>query len=121
MQVCLGRPLPSGGQEQHDRDDGWWVWVAQPVAGNDRHSAGYGGGSFDLPAVLDDFAARDPTRLTRDNLNRQVIAGHARAGEGLFIAALRRHLRRRAIEIPFDEHDLIAEKTADRAAPPPRT
>jgi predicted secreted protein len=67
--------------------------------------------TLDLPAVLDDIAGRDPARLTRRDFNEHVIAGHAQAGEGMFIAALRRQLRRRGIDIPFDEHDLIAEIT----------
>jgi len=29
----------------------------------------------------------------------------------MFIAALRRQLRRRGIDVPFDEHDLIVEIT----------
>jgi predicted secreted protein len=65
--------------------------------------------TLDLPAVLDDIARRDPARLTRHEFNEQVIAGHARAGQGMFIAALRRHLRHHGIDVPFDEHDLIAE------------
>jgi hypothetical protein len=28
-----------------------------------------------------------------------------------FVAALRRQLRRRGLDVPFDEHDLIAEIT----------
>lgn len=67
--------------------------------------------TLDLPAVLDDIAGRDPARLDRGEFNRQVIAGHAVPGEGLFISALRRELRRRHIDVTFDEHDLIAEIT----------
>lgn len=67
--------------------------------------------TLDLPAALDDIAHREPARLDRCAFNRQVIAGHAIAGQGMFIAALRRHLYRRGIDVPFDEHDLIAEIT----------
>jgi predicted secreted protein len=67
--------------------------------------------TIDLPAVLDDIAGRDPAALDRREFNQHVIAGHSRAGSGMFIAALRRNLRRRAIDIPFDEHDLLAEIT----------
>jgi predicted secreted protein len=78
--------------------------------------------TLDLPAVLDDLAARDPARLTREELNQHIIAGHARAGEGMFIAALRQKLRRRAIDVPFDEHSLIAEITSDPGtSPTPRS
>jgi predicted secreted protein len=65
--------------------------------------------TLDLPAVLDDIAHREPARLDRGEFNRHVIAGHARAGQGMFIAALRRDLYHRGIDVPFDEHDLIAE------------
>lgn len=67
--------------------------------------------TLDLPAVLDDIAHREPARLDRSDFNRHVIAGHATAGQGMFVAALRRHLRHRGIGVPFDEHDLIAEIT----------
>lgn len=40
----------------------------------------------------------------------RACAGPA-AGQGMFIAALRRDLYRRGIVVPFDEHDLIAEIT----------
>lgn len=67
--------------------------------------------TLDLPAVLDDIAGREPASLDRGDFNRHVIAGHAIAGQGMFIAALRRHLHRRGIDVPFDEHDLLAEIT----------
>lgn len=67
--------------------------------------------TLDLPAVLDEIAGREPGRLERGEFNRHVIAGHAKAGQGMFIAALRRHLRHRHIDVPFDEHDLITEIT----------
>jgi predicted secreted protein len=65
--------------------------------------------TLDLPGVLDDIARRDPARLDRSDFNRDVIVGHAKAGEGMFITALRRRLRRRGIDVPFAEHDLLAE------------
>jgi uncharacterized protein YbbK (DUF523 family) len=67
--------------------------------------------TLNLPAVLDDIAGRDPAQLTRRDLNQHVIAGHVQTGEGLFMAALRRELRRRGIDLPFREHDLIEEIT----------
>jgi hypothetical protein len=63
--------------------------------------------TVDLPAVLDDIAGRDPAQLNRHDFNRDVIVGHTKAGEGMFIAALRRHLRRRGIDVRFTEHDLL--------------
>lgn len=77
--------------------------------------------TLDLPAVLDDIAARDPARLNLRDFNRHVIAGHVQAGEGLFITALRRQLRRWGVDVAFDEHDLVTELTSDRTAPPRRT
>lgn len=67
--------------------------------------------TLDLKGVLDVIAGCDPTKLNTDDFNRRVIASHARAGQGMFIAALRRQLRRRGLDVPFDEHDLIAEIT----------
>jgi predicted secreted protein len=67
--------------------------------------------TLDLNGVLDTIAACDPTQLNTDDFNRRVIIAHARPGQGMFIAALRRQLRRRRIDVPFDEHDLIAEIT----------
>ncbi|MGE5831161.1 MAG: hypothetical protein ACM30G_22770 [Micromonosporaceae bacterium] len=72
--------------------------------------------TLDLPAVLDDIARRDPGRLDRRDFNRHVIAGHVTAGPGMFIAALRRQLLGRGIDVPFDEHDLIAELAAQWVA-----
>jgi predicted secreted protein len=71
---------------------------------------------LDLPAVLDDIAVRDPATLNRRDFNDQVIAVHARAGQGLFTAALRRHLGRRHVDVPFAERNLIAEITAEGRA-----
>jgi hypothetical protein len=56
--------------------------------------------TLDLKAVLDAIIGCDPTKLNTDDFNRRVIAGHARAGQGMFIAALRRQLRRRGLEGP---------------------
>jgi hypothetical protein len=53
-----------------------------------------------------------PTRF-----NREVIADNVIAGEGLFMRALRRATRRRGIELPFYEHDLIAELSDQRVTP----
>jgi hypothetical protein len=60
---------------------------------------------------MDIIAGCDPTQLNTDDFNRRVIYGRARAGQDMFVAALREQLRRRGLEVPFDEHDLIAETT----------
>jgi hypothetical protein len=62
--------------------------------------------------VLDAIALCDPDRLTRRNLNDQVIAAHPRPGQGMFVAALRRGLRRRGLIVPLQEHHLIAKTTS---------
>jgi hypothetical protein len=71
--------------------------------------------TLDMSAVVDEIAACDPARLTRHDFNQQLIAAHVRDGEGFFIAALRRHLSRRGIDLPFDEHDFDVTQGAERA------
>jgi predicted secreted protein len=65
--------------------------------------------TLDLKEALETIARCDPNQLNTDEFNRRVIVAHARPGQGMFIAALRRQLRRRGLDVPFDEHDLIAE------------
>jgi predicted secreted protein len=67
--------------------------------------------TLDLPAALDAIAGCDPARLDRREFNHRIIAGNAHPGQGLFVAVLRGDLRRRRVDVPFDEHDLIAEIT----------
>jgi predicted secreted protein len=96
------------------RDIGDYVRSAQSV----QAVVGIGGSpscgvrtTLDLKGALDTMAGCDPTQLNTDDFNRRVIVAHARPGQGMFIAALRRQLRRRGLDVPFDEHDLIAEIT----------
>jgi predicted secreted protein len=65
--------------------------------------------TLDLPTALGTIARCDPAQLDRREFNNRAIVANARRGEGLFVAALRRQLRRRRLDVPFDEHDLIAE------------
>jgi predicted secreted protein len=65
--------------------------------------------TLDLSSALGTIARCDPARLDRREFNERVIVAHACPGQGLFVAALRRQLRHRRLEVPFDEHDLIAE------------
>lgn len=67
--------------------------------------------TLDLPAALDTIAGCDPARLDRRDFNDQVIVAHARHGEGRLMAALRRQLRRRRLQIRLREYDLITEIT----------
>ncbi len=81
--------------------------------------------TLDMRASLDVVAACPVAALTRDVMNEQVVLGCRRAGEGLFIGALDRLLRRRGLAVPALEHDLAAELRGQRqpllVAPPPRT
>lgn len=47
-------------------------------------------------------------------VNERVVAANVVSGQGLFVAALRRHLARRGLDVPMREHDLLGE--LDRAA-----
>ena len=67
--------------------------------------------TLDIAGALETMAGCDPTQLNTDDFNRRVIAAHARPGQGLFTAALRPQLRHRGLDVPFEEHDLIAEIT----------
>ena len=73
------------------------------------------------PAVV---AACPAAALTRDVMNEQAVLGCRRAGDGLFIRALDRQLRRRGLTVPALEHDLAAELAGTRqsllAVPPVR-
>ncbi len=48
---------------------------------------------------------RTVTRTDQDAWVRR----HARPGRGLFVEELERALRGRALSVPFDAHDLVAE------------
>lgn len=65
--------------------------------------------TLDLGRSLDVVAACPLARLDRRIMNEEAVLGCARAGEGLFVAELRRALRRRGLDVPMREHDLAAE------------
>jgi uncharacterized protein YbbK (DUF523 family) len=65
--------------------------------------------TLDLRASLEVVASCPAAALTREVMNEQAVVGCRRKGEGLFIAALHRQLRRRGLEVPALEHDLVAE------------
>jgi hypothetical protein len=81
--------------------------------------------TLDLRASLEVVAACPVAALTRDVMNEKVVLGCRRSGEGLFINALDRQLKRRGKSVPAFEHDLAAELHAQRqtllAKPAPRT
>jgi uncharacterized protein YbbK (DUF523 family) len=80
--------------------------------------------TLDLRASLEVVAACPAAALTRDVMNEQAVLGCRRAGDGLFIRALDRQLRRRGLTVPALEHDLAAELAGTRqsllAVPPVR-
>ncbi|MGD1347466.1 hypothetical protein ACKUU1_17390 [Mycobacterium seoulense] len=65
--------------------------------------------TLDMRASLEVVASCPAAALTRDVMNERAVLGCRRKGEGLFIAALDRQLRRRGVEVPALEHDLAAE------------
>jgi hypothetical protein len=81
--------------------------------------------TLDLRASLEVVAACPAAALTRDVMNEQAVLACRRPGEGLFIEALDRELKRRGLTVPALEHDLAAELHGKHqpvlAAPPPRT
>ncbi len=72
--------------------------------------------TLDLRASLEVVAACPAAALTRDVMNEQAVLGCRRAGEGLFIKALDRELKRRRLNVPAFEHDLAAELRGKRQA-----
>lgn len=65
--------------------------------------------TLDLRASLEIVAACPAAALTRDVMNEKAVLGCRRPGEGLFITALDRELKRRRLTVPAFEHDLAAE------------
>lgn len=65
--------------------------------------------TLDLPAALDVLAGSDPAHLQRREFNEHVIVAHTHPGQGLFVHALRRQLRRRSLDVTFTEHDPTPE------------
>ena len=68
--------------------------------------------TVDLDGAIAAMAACDRDTLDPALVNDRVVGANVAAGEGMFIAELRRRLARRGIEVPFREHDLLAELRA---------
>lgn len=94
------------------RDAGMDVTGIVAVAGSPSCGAAV---TIDVPRAVERLAALPLATLDRDAVNRVVIET-AVPGTGMFIAALLRCLRRRGIEVPVTEHDLIAELRSDESA-----
>jgi predicted secreted protein len=69
--------------------------------------------TLELPGAVEAMAACPLAALEREAFNRQVIAANVVAGEGLFVRQLRRALRRRGIQVPFQEHELLPTMRED--------
>jgi predicted secreted protein len=65
--------------------------------------------TLDLRQAFEAMAARPVDALERRRVNREVVLACRRAGAGIFIRSLRRQLRRRGLDVPLLEHDLVAE------------
>ena len=65
--------------------------------------------TLDLRVSLEVVAACPAAALTRDVMNEKAVLGCRRPGEGLFITALDRELKRSRLTVPAFEHDLAAE------------
>ena len=72
--------------------------------------------TLDMRASLEVVAACPAAVLTRDVMNEQAVLACRRTGEGLFIKALDRELKRRRLTVPALEHDLTAELRGQRQA-----
>jgi hypothetical protein len=65
--------------------------------------------TVDLVGAVHAMARCDLSTVTPAIVNRDVVAANVIEGQGLFVAALRRHLARRGLEVRFVEHDLLVE------------
>jgi hypothetical protein len=65
--------------------------------------------TLNLPRSLDVVAGCPLAQLDRRLMNEAAIAACLREGEGLFVEALQRRLRRKHLIIRWYEHDLLAE------------
>lgn len=65
--------------------------------------------TLDLPRSLDVVAGCPLARLDRRVMNEEVVAANLSEGEGLFVAAIQRRLRRKHLPIRWYEHDLLSE------------
>ena len=64
---------------------------------------------LDLRRSLEVAAGCPLTRLGRRVMNEEVVAACLSEGEGLFVAAIQRELKRKRLSIRWFEHDLLSE------------
>ena len=65
--------------------------------------------TLDMRRSFETIAACPLAAVDRATINERVVTACRVPGEGLFVRALRKQLRRRTADIPFLEHDLIGE------------
>lgn len=65
--------------------------------------------TLDLRRSFEAVAACPLAMIDRRTVNERAVVACRAAGEGLFIRALKRELKRRRVDVPFVEYDLIAE------------
>jgi predicted secreted protein len=65
--------------------------------------------TLDVRRAFDAMARLPAATVDRRSVNREVVLAARRTGEGIFIRALTRRLRRRGLDVPLLEHDLVAE------------
>lgn len=71
--------------------------------------------TLDLRAAGETLAGIDPSKVTRADFNRDVVASHVVTGRGLFMAELEARLARCRVTVPLLEHDLVAELAGTRS------
>ena len=68
--------------------------------------------TLDLDRAIAGMARCDRHALSPAMVHERVVAANVTDGTGIFVTALRRHLDRRGVSVPFREHDLLAELRA---------
>ncbi len=72
--------------------------------------------TLDLRASMEVVATCPAAALTREVMNERAVLGCRYRGQGLFVTALDRELKRRKVAVPAFEHDLAAELRGTRQA-----
>ena len=65
--------------------------------------------TLDLRRSLEAVAERPVESIDRSTFNKEVVVACRVGGEGLYVRTLRRQLGRKGLNVPFLEHDLVAE------------
>ena len=72
--------------------------------------------TLDLRRSLEAVAARPVESIDRPTFNREVVVACRVSGEGLYVRTLRRQLEAKGLDVPFLEHDLVAEMRGESQA-----